>query len=330
MGPRSRGVPLQGARGRAAERSPLHLHHLVHRRHILVEVIHDPERAGDHQRDDQDAERQRQHVVGVVRSRVDVQEENQMHAHLRDSEHNQRNRDARTPDQGRVEHVERRRGQHAREHKSNDIARDPLVNRNFRRVHESGSHVARVSSIGLVTHRPNPIRYTTVNSATQMMSSACQNKLKHTRRRRISARKPLTKTCAIIVPSQRSPALTCSPCRPTTANKDDRKALRSGPAPCITMLAKSRPSSTRNASPNNPVTSSATCVHSWFRTSVATADSPQVKLEMSKNAVCATMLHQLNSSRPEGPPAVAVCSTACAAKKAENITMSLSRKIQKP
>jgi len=42
------------------------------------------------------------------------------------------------------------------------------------------------------------------------------------------------------------------------------------------------------------------------------------------------MLHQLNSSRPEGPPAVAVCSTACAAKKAENITMSLSKKIQKP
>src|SRR6516162_486383 len=262
MGRRSRGVLLRGARGRAAKRSPLHLHHLMHRHHVLAEVVHDPQRSADHQRDDEHAERQRQNVVGVVGSRGDVQKENQMHAHLRDGEHDECHWNSRAPDQGGVEHVERGCGQHAREHKSNDIARDPLVNRNFRRVHESGSHVARVSSIGLVTHRPNPIRYTTVNSATQMMSSACQNRLKHTRRRRISARKPLTKICAIIVPSQRSPALTCSPCKPTTANKDDRKALRSGPAPCITMPAKSRPSSTRKPSPNNPVTSSATCVNS--------------------------------------------------------------------
>ena len=42
------------------------------------------------------------------------------------------------------------------------------------------------------------------------------------------------------------------------------------------------------------------------------------------------MLTGLNSSGPEGPPAVAVCSTACAANKQENSTMSLSRKSQKP
>src|SRR5215471_10058518 len=66
MGRRSRGVLLRGARGRAAERSPLHLHHLLHRHQVLVEVIHDPQRSADHQRNGEHAERQRQHVVGVV------------------------------------------------------------------------------------------------------------------------------------------------------------------------------------------------------------------------------------------------------------------------
>ena len=55
---------------------PLHLHDLIHRHHVVIEVRHDPERSADHKEHDQDAERQRQHVVGVVRPRGDVQENN--------------------------------------------------------------------------------------------------------------------------------------------------------------------------------------------------------------------------------------------------------------
>jgi hypothetical protein len=28
--------------------SPLHLHHLMHRHHVFVQVIHDPQRSADH------------------------------------------------------------------------------------------------------------------------------------------------------------------------------------------------------------------------------------------------------------------------------------------
>src|ERR1700710_2854654 len=51
--------------------SPLHLHHLFHGNHVLVEVGHDPQRTADDQRDDQDAESQCQHIVGVVWRRRD-------------------------------------------------------------------------------------------------------------------------------------------------------------------------------------------------------------------------------------------------------------------
>ena len=54
----------------------LHLHDLIHRHQVVVEVSHDPERSADHKEHDQDAERQRQHGIGVVRPRGDVQENN--------------------------------------------------------------------------------------------------------------------------------------------------------------------------------------------------------------------------------------------------------------
>jgi hypothetical protein len=53
----------------------LHLHDLIHRHHVVVEVGHDPERSGHHENDDQDTESQRQHVIGVVGPGGDVQEE---------------------------------------------------------------------------------------------------------------------------------------------------------------------------------------------------------------------------------------------------------------
>ena len=58
--------------------------------------------------------------------------------------------------------------------------------------------------------------------------------------------------------------------------------------------------------------------------------SPQVKLESRRHAVSSATLPMWNKSRPLGPPAVELTSTAYVAKNAENITMSLSRKIQKP
>ena len=56
-----------------------------------------------------------------------------------------------------------------------------------------------------VAHCAAPIKYTTVNIATQMMSNACQNRLKQSMRRRISARYPLAKTWAIIVGNHSKP-----------------------------------------------------------------------------------------------------------------------------
>ena len=53
----------------------------------------------------------------------------------------------------------------------------------------------------------------------------------------------------------------------------------------------------------------------WLRTPQATADMPQVKLDSSRHVVSIAMLTGLTSSGPDGPPAVAVCRTACAANK---------------
>ena len=47
-----------------------------------------------------------------------------------------------------------------------------------------------------------------MNSATQIMSSMCQNRLKQTSRRMMAGRKPLKKTWAIMVPSHSKPTVT--------------------------------------------------------------------------------------------------------------------------
>src|SRR5262245_8026634 len=133
-----------------------------------------------------------------------------MHSDLREGGHNQRQGEGRPTIQLGVENVERRRGEQHRERKSDQIAANSLADGAMCGIHGSGRHVI-TAAIALVSHRAAPIRYTTVNSATQMMSRACQNRLKQISRRKILARKPLTKTCAIMVPSHSSPALTCRP-----------------------------------------------------------------------------------------------------------------------
>ena len=61
-------------------------------------MAHDPDRAKDDEADDQDAEGQRQHVVGVVRPGGDVQEEDDVDADLGNGKRDQQDRDGRLPD----------------------------------------------------------------------------------------------------------------------------------------------------------------------------------------------------------------------------------------
>ena len=56
----------------------------------------------------------------------------------------------------------------------------------------------------------------------------------------------------------------------------------------------------------------------------------ELKLDISSSPVSIAVLWRSNSSRAPGPPAVRLNSTAYAAKKLENITMSEMRNIQNP
>ena len=96
-----------------------------------------------------------------------------------------------------------------------------------------------------------------MNNPTQMMSSACQNRLKQSSRRSTIGRKPLVATCAIMTASQSSPKVTCTPWQPTNVKNAERNALRSGVAPIMTMPANSLASSARNAAPSRKVTAAA-------------------------------------------------------------------------
>src|SRR5215207_7253729 len=70
--------------------SALHLHDLTQRHDVVVEVCHDPQRASDQQEHDQHAKGERERVVRVVGRRRDVQEEHEVHPHLRDREDDKR------------------------------------------------------------------------------------------------------------------------------------------------------------------------------------------------------------------------------------------------
>src|SRR3954462_12926673 len=74
---------LHEAAQTAATLSMLHLqiHQLSRRHHVVVQICHDQKRSDHDQGDDQHTERQRHHVVGVVRARGDVQEKHQVNTH---------------------------------------------------------------------------------------------------------------------------------------------------------------------------------------------------------------------------------------------------------
>src|SRR3984893_1403563 len=314
-----------------SRRLPLHLHDLIHRHHVVVEVRHDPERSAHHEHDDQDAEGERQHVIGVVGARGDVQEEHQVHAHLRDRQHDKCDRNARLPNQIGAGDEERGRRQQNGKPQSGQITEDPLCYANAFYVLIARSDIGVIEDfIVSVDHFALPIKYTTVNTAIQMMSSACQNSAKHRMRRWMSALNPLAKTCAIIVNSHRMPAETCNPWQPTSVKNADRNALRVGPAPRATRPANSLPSIVRKPRPKAQVTAIASWNQTVLRVPAAMPARPQVKLDARRNPVSIATFFRSNSSRPLGPPAVCPSRTAWVAKKAENMIMSLRMKIQKP
>src|ERR1700716_2650782 len=289
---------------------PLHLHDLIHRHHVVVEVRHDPERSAHHKKDDQDTEGERQHVVGVVGTRGDVQEEHQVDAHLRDRQHHQCDRNARLPNEIGARDKEGGRGQQDGEPQSGQIAEDPQSDATAFYVLIARCDISVKDFIVSLGHLALPIKYTTVNTAIQMMSSACQNSAKHRMRRWMSGLNPLVNTCAIIVSSHRVPAETCSPWQPTSVKNADRNALRVGPAPRATRLANSLPSSARKPRPKAQVTAMASWNQIVLRVSAAMLARPQGKLDARRNPVSIATLRRSNSSRPLGPPAVCPSRTA--------------------
>src|SRR5258708_2423839 len=244
------GVSLSGrrfernapAQPEATRRLALHLHELTHRHYVVVEVHQNPDQTVDPEEHDQDAEGQRQHVIGVVGPGGDMQEEHQVHAHLGDRQHHQRHRNAGLPDQIGARDKERRCRQQNGKPKASEITDNPCADAAFNVLVARCEIEAVAGLVVSVAHAALPNKYTTVKTAIQMMSSACQNSAKHRMRRRMSALNPLATTCAIMVNSQRMPAETCSPWQPTSVKNADRNALRDGPAPCATRLANSLPS----------------------------------------------------------------------------------------
>ncbi len=82
--------------------------------------------------DHQHSEGERQDVVGVVRPGGDVEEEDQVHAHLGDRQHDQRHRDRRPPDQVRGRGAERGDGQDRREAQAEMVVARPSGRRSPR------------------------------------------------------------------------------------------------------------------------------------------------------------------------------------------------------
>ena len=145
-------------------------------------------------------------LSGPVR---DVEEEDEVNAHLRNCENGQGDRNAWTPDECGARDEEGRNGEQRREPKSNQVAPNALGDLCSLEalVARRGVRLMEVLCWLEVAHCAAPIKYTTVNIATQMMSRACQNRLKQSMRRRTSARYPLANTCAIIVSSQSRPTV---------------------------------------------------------------------------------------------------------------------------
>src|ERR1700722_14724748 len=169
-----------------------------------------------------------------------------------------------------------------------------------------------------------------VNTPIQTMSSACQNKPKQKKRRLTIGRNPSVATCNSMTISQHRPRVTCSPWAPTKVKKADRKALRDGPAPMLSMWLNSLTSRPRNVAPKMKVIAIQTYVELRSPLCPASEPKPHVTLDASRQAVSISTCFLSNKALAVGPPALSPESTAYAAKSAANMMMSDSKNNQKP
>src|SRR3984957_10333975 len=137
--------------------SALHPHELIHRQHIVVEISHDPQRSSDHQEHDQHAEGEREHIVGIVGARGDVQEEHQMHAHLRDRQHDDSDGYARLPDEVSAGDEKRRGREKNGKTQTYDISEQFRTYAGFILVAGRDIEVA-LDSLDLIAHTALPSR----------------------------------------------------------------------------------------------------------------------------------------------------------------------------
>src|SRR6267142_1832023 len=104
--------------------STLHLH--VHRtgrrhQHVVVQIGHDPYCTDDHHEYDEQAEGEREDVVGAVRAAGDVEEKHQVNAHLGNGEDRETEAHAARPEQRRVGNPEGRRRENERHQQADGV-----------------------------------------------------------------------------------------------------------------------------------------------------------------------------------------------------------------
>jgi hypothetical protein len=141
----------------AGHASMLHMHCALGRRHkhIVIQVGHDRDRANDHHEDDEQAKGERENVVGAVWPAGDMQEEDQVNAHLGDGEDRKAEAHTARPEQRRVRNPERRRRQDERHQQADGV--DQRL-REARCPHFLARDVSWSAIVSNVGHGLTPIR----------------------------------------------------------------------------------------------------------------------------------------------------------------------------
>src|SRR6202034_1894898 len=223
----------------------MHMHQSIHGHHVVVQMSHDDHRSEYQETHDKNAKGERENIVGLVRRARDMQEEHQVNSHLSNCEYSQQNGDA-----GRINHIGRRSPKGGQRQNDRIPQPDQVTSARAVRVHVDTRRHALSFDFG--THKWAP-KYTMVNTPIQTMSSACQNRPKQKKRRLTIGWNPSVATCNSMTTSQHRPRVTCSPCVPTKAKNAERKALRDGPAPMLSMWLNSLTSRLRNVTPKMKV-----------------------------------------------------------------------------
>src|SRR5579863_8666321 len=88
-----------GAIAMGAATLSLHLHQFIHGHHVVIQMSHDDHGSEHQETHDKNAKGERENIVGLVRGAGDMQEENQMNAHLSNRENPQQDGHPRRIDQ---------------------------------------------------------------------------------------------------------------------------------------------------------------------------------------------------------------------------------------